>query len=453
MPSTKNVIIIQESGHTYNTYDYLLQYCMLYSCLLIHVDKDDDIFSRSTEFKVFKPLALIRCFSFTDIENLKKIIRDENKDSKVNIYTYTLNADSADIKQKIADIFDDFNIRKAQDTKCLLIDSKDYLKFIKEELFRPNKLTEDEIKDICYEFCDLFIKRFHKQKPYVKIIKNLCNLGRDKSINNRSIISEKVRENLINIDNEISDYSFFNDTLADPLGKYRDIINRYYTFSGFYKDCWYLHRIYILSKELVTLKDEYNIKFWNWYKKTLDVLAIYYHELSDTFYVIQRPDEWRIENDVDMYYRYGNEITCFKNEIQVPAWLYMTPKDKLNPNDYANIRNADLKSIFLNKIGIEKMASKGKIVDTWENYPQNEMWKKSEYKLIDMSNLDIPSWVMPDRVTAIMSEYAPYLLMKNQTTGVYHMEGISPECHNLVDALKMRYKLQNLDDIEVKDIK
>ena len=60
---------------------------------------------------------------------------------------------------------------------------------------------------------------------------------------------------------------------------------------------------------------------------------------------------------------------------------------------------------------------------------------------------------MSDRTTAIISEYAPYLLMKNQTTGAYHIVGISPEFHNFVDALKMRHKLQILDDIKVKDIK
>lgn len=43
--------------------------------------------------------------------------------------------------------------------------------------------------------------------------------------------------------------------------------------------------------------------------------------------------------------------------------------------------------------------------------------------------------------------------MKNQTTGVYHLEGIHPSCRTLYDALKMRYNGLNIKDFEIKDIK
>ena len=50
-------------------------------------------------------------------------------------------------------------------------------------------------------------------------------------------------------------------------------------------------------------------------------------------------------------------------------------------------------------------------------------------------------------------KYAPFLYMKNQTTGVYHLEGIHPNCKTLYDAIKMRYRDLDLPNYEIKDIK
>lgn len=49
--------------------------------------------------------------------------------------------------------------------------------------------------------------------------------------------------------------------------------------------------------------------------------------------------------------------------------------------------------------------------------------------------------------------YAPFISTKNQTTGVYHLEGVNPKCRNLYDALKMRYKGLNLPKYEIQNIK
>jgi hypothetical protein len=35
-------------------------------------------------------------------------------------------------------------------------------------------------------------------------------------------------------------------------------------------------------------------------------------------------------------------------------------------------------------------------------------------------------------------DYAPYLMMTNLTTGIYHFEGVSPACRTLKDAIKER---------------
>ena len=81
------------------------------------------------------------------------------------------------------------------------------------------------------------------------------------------------------------------------------------------------------------------------------------------------------------------------------------------------------------------------------------MWAKSEYKIIDMSDIKLAKVVSNIGRPLEFFEYAPYLYMKNQTTGVYHLEGLHPRCKTLYDAIKMRYNGLNIKDYDIKDIK
>lgn len=136
--------------------------------------------------------------------------------------------------------------------------------------------------------------------------------------------------------------------------------------------------------------------------------------------------------------------------------MYCSPPEELNIDNYIILRNADVKAEFIKKAGMDKLLSFGKIVDTYENYPGNEWWAKSEYKLIDMHEVVPPQkfyYEWSQTVKLKPCKYAPFLYMKNQTTGIIHLEGIHPSCRNLYDALKMRYNGLNLPIVEIKDIK
>lgn len=174
--------------------------------------------------------------------------------------------------------------------------------------------------------------------------------------------------------------------------------------------------------------------------------------------MIKKPDEWRIENnDTKMYYRYGNKEKYFFGRIEVPKWLYVTTAEELNPKDYLLLENADVRAEFVRKIGIDRLVELGTVIDTYENYPDNEMWVKSEYKIIDMHEIIPPRKTVNQFGNKIGNAkpftYAPFLYMKNQTTGVYHLEGVHPRCRTLYDAIKMRYNGLNIKDFEIKDIK
>ena len=181
---------------------------------------------------------------------------------------------------------------------------------------------------------------------------------------------------------------------------------------------------------------------------------MYYDKSTNTCHVIKKPDEWKIEdNYTKMYYRYGNKKKFFFGMIEVPKWLYTAPAEELKPEYYFSLTNADVKAEFVKKIGINRLIELGTVVDSYENYPDNEMWAKSEYKIIDMSNLKLAKVVSNVGKALKFFEYAPYLYMKNQTTGVYHLEGLHPRCKTLYDAIKMRYNGLNIKDYDIKDIK
>lgn len=122
------------------------------------------------------------------------------------------------------------------------------------------------------------------------------------------------------------------------------------------------------------------------------------------------------------------KIFCL-NGVAVPEYLAVTPGHQLDLKQYHSEKNADVKAEFIRKAGIERFLELGKKLDSYDKYDQEEntWWWKSEYELWDMSSL------FPNL------EAAPYLKMLNQTTGGWHMEGVSPKCTTLKQAIKERF--------------
>jgi hypothetical protein len=115
------------------------------------------------------------------------------------------------------------------------------------------------------------------------------------------------------------------------------------------------------------------------------------------------------------------------NGVRVPEWLAVTHSSKIDIKKYKEISNADVKMEFVRKVGIERMLHLGKKIDSYENY-KNSWWTQCQYELWDMNVL-----------FAGAVPYAPHVKMLNQTTGVWHVEAVSPECKNLKEALHERF--------------
>lgn len=143
------------------------------------------------------------------------------------------------------------------------------------------------------------------------------------------------------------------------------------------------------------------------------------------------------------------------NGIPVPKYLAETPAGNLDLDFFLKEKNADVKAEFVRKFGIDRMMHLGKEVDNSTNYSgkyfDNPHVKNSEYKLVDMSPI----------FTSI--DFAPHLYMKNQTTGIYHLEPVHPDCNSLPSALvfaeeekvvtNTQEALEILDEYDILDIK
>lgn len=343
----------------------------------------------------------------------------------------------------------------------------DFKEFLFQKIFEPNKLTNQEIEDLCLEFYENFIASNSRRlkgypEPPKVIIREELSWWSQTSWKSGSLGYKQIFDNLMkNIDKEIFSDDRWSFPFIDPLHvnkSYGGLINRNNNFGGIIQYGRYNSRIYEINFSNASLNSK-NQKFWDWYQKTWDVIAIYYDKNTNTCHVIKKPDEWKIEdNDTKMYYRYGNKEKFFFNRLEVPKWLYTTPAKDLKVEDYFLLmNNADLRTEFVKKIGLDRLIDLGIEIDSYENYPDNEMWAKSEYKIIDMHEIIPPRQIIDtvgySRGSEMPFTYAPFLYMKNQTTGVYHLEGIHPRCKTLYDAIKMRYNGLNIKDFEIKDIK
>lgn len=123
--------------------------------------------------------------------------------------------------------------------------------------------------------------------------------------------------------------------------------------------------------------------------------------------------------------------------------IYMKAPEKLDTSLLFTETNVDVRRELLRRIGVSRLLEHGKVIE-----------EKGDYKLIDMApllnkirtegvidddnfNRNRRGGRAPRRVNDIL--YAPYLYMKNPSVeGAFHLEGVSPECRTVQDAINWR---------------
>ena len=124
------------------------------------------------------------------------------------------------------------------------------------------------------------------------------------------------------------------------------------------------------------------------------------------------------------------------NGVKVPEYLAVTPSGDLSLDWFNKQENADVRAEFIRKYCVERMKSLGRKIDSYEKY-NNVWWTKSEYELLDMA---------PIFKTV---KYAPFLGMRNLTTGTFHLEGVEPRCKTIKEAMAFRCG----EEVEIAGIK
>jgi len=153
--------------------------------------------------------------------------------------------------------------------------------------------------------------------------------------------------------------------------------------------------------------------------------------------LVKLNEQNRIHCDGGTAVEYAGEYEPIKiyalNGTVVPDWLAIEHSQAIDLEKYSTITNADAKMEFVRKVGQERLLHLGTLVDSHLKYDK-EWWTKSKYELWDMKAI-FPT-----------IDYAPHLKMLNQTTKVWHLEAVSPNCRLIQDAINDRL---NRDDIEI----
>lgn len=126
-------------------------------------------------------------------------------------------------------------------------------------------------------------------------------------------------------------------------------------------------------------------------------------------------DQLHSERGPAVHWDDGEQVFFFLNGVHVPREIVETPASELDPRLLLRERNVEVRRELVRKIGIERVCEvlEAKCLDRQGNY---------ELLLLDLQD----------------GRTRPFLKMKNPSIGVYHIEGVAPECSTVAEALAWR---------------
>lgn len=184
--------------------------------------------------------------------------------------------------------------------------------------------------------------------------------------------------------------------------------------SGWTAWCDYFQRIGIIEK------NEFDFYKWCNFILKSGVFATCLYE--NVAFVCIKPckvnrnfnDDLHCEDDMAIKWRdgYGE---YYLNGVSVDESIVLTDANKLDAKLILTETNAEVRREIVRKIGVEKLCDKlgAKVIDMKDNY-----------ELLDLNLGD--------------NRMRPYLKMINPSIGTYHIEGVSPECRTVEQALQFR---------------
>jgi hypothetical protein len=151
------------------------------------------------------------------------------------------------------------------------------------------------------------------------------------------------------------------------------------------------------------------------------------YTFENMVFVCEKPqicldERGRLHKDGGMALKYSDGYGLYMlHGIACPEKLVMTKETELDPKEWINTADVDVRAQFVKKFGVERLKSYGKVVDS-RDIAISE--KKCHYELINME--------------LVLNEPSLYLLMENPSVeGLFHMEGVK-DCKTVGDALTFR---------------
>ena len=155
--------------------------------------------------------------------------------------------------------------------------------------------------------------------------------------------------------------------------------------------------------------DAYEAGLWLCWITTSEIIALARPRLQISF------GQLHADNGPAVSWPDGEEQYFFLNGVHVPRELVESPANEIDPRLLLSERNAAVRREIVRKVGIERLCAglNAQYVDRVGNY---------ELLLLDLQD----------------GRIRPYLKMKNPSIGVYHIEGVAPECRTVAEALAWR---------------
>jgi len=148
----------------------------------------------------------------------------------------------------------------------------------------------------------------------------------------------------------------------------------------------------------------------------------YFWTFKDFVFLTEKPKSLKFNSKNQLHCEDG--LACEYNDgwglyslngVSVPEYVVKTKPEQFDCNFLLKEKNAEVRREIVRKVGIDLICQRlnAKIMD-----------KKDNYELI---NLDLGD-----------DSYRPYLKMLNPSIGVWHVEGVHPNCRTVEDALNFR---------------
>jgi len=101
--------------------------------------------------------------------------------------------------------------------------------------------------------------------------------------------------------------------------------------------------------------------------------------------------------------------------VRVSREIAETPAKELDPKLILKEKNAEVRREIVRKVGVERVCEKlgAKCIDRQDTY---------ELLMLDLGD----------------GRSRPYLKMRNPSIGIYHIEGVHPDCNTVEKALNFR---------------